>query len=185
MPELSLWQEVALLGLALLAILYVFTFRIWVALATGADLLFALALGSCVVSIALPAVFGEGARYVVEASPLPPVLASADERLDALEALPGQIVARALAKVGYEEEPPEEAVERQPLGDSTGRIESSVLPAVESLIGLVLRTTTFASSLFLLMVALALRSSTSTTRQIRELIARIEVLESGTQASEV
>lgn len=176
MSELSGMQSLLLLGLAGLAFLYVFLFRVWLTVAVGADLLFASALAACIASIAVPSVFALGAGQVVGASPLPPVLTSADARLDALEALPGEIVAKALARIGYSPEADEvaAAVRAKP---APGRIESSVRPAVESLIAEILRFGTFVGSSFLLLVSLALRSATTTTRQLRAIGLRLDALE--------
>ena len=130
MSELSGMQTVLLLGLAGLASLYVCLFRVWLTVAAGADLLFVSALAACVASIAVPSVFAFSANQVVGASPLPPVLASADARLDALEALPSEIVANALARIGYSPEADEIAAEAVSK-PAPGRIEGSVRPAVE------------------------------------------------------
>jgi hypothetical protein len=173
MSELSIWQEIALMGLAALALFYVFIFRVWLTLATGADLLFVAALALCVSSIAFPHLFESGARRVVHASPLPGVLVSMDARIEALEALPGELVARALAKVGYESEP----IEMPMATKVSGRLEANVRPAVEGLVALLLRFMAFGSSLFVLMICLALRSATTTSRQLQKLGARVDLLE--------
>jgi len=103
--EFSLWQEIALFGLALLSMLYVFYFRIWIAVAVASDLLFVTALAVCVVSIAIPEIFEAGARRAVDVSPLPAALLEADAKVSALESLPADLIARALEKIGYERDP--------------------------------------------------------------------------------
>lgn len=174
--ELALWQELALVGLMLLSLLYVFYFRIWVAVAKGSDLLFVTALCVCVASVAAPGLFRAGAQRAIDASPLPPALLAADARVAALEALPSELITRALAKIGYEREVREMDLDDDPIA-GPGPFESRIRPAVESLVGGVLRATSFIVSMFLLLTALALRSSTSTVRELRQLSARLEVLE--------
>jgi hypothetical protein len=171
--ELALWQEVALVGLALLSAVYVFYFRIWVALATGSDLLFTISLAVCIASIAAPAIFDLGARYAVDASPLPEALLEADAKVAALEALPGVLIDRALQKIGYEREAEALLAEAAP---APGPFENQIRPAVESLIAFLLRATSSISSFFLLLMALALRSSTSTAREVHELSTRLDRL---------
>ncbi len=173
--ELSLWQEVSLFVLALLSAIYVFYFRIWVALAAGSDLLFAAALLVCIASIAVPRVFEEGSQQLVGASTLPAALQDVDSRVAALEALPGELIDRALAKIGYEQESgsPDKAAA------GPGPFESRVRPAIEALVAFVLRATSFVASLFMLLLALALRSSTSAARELHKLSARLDQLSAG------
>ena len=177
--ELGLWQQIALFVLALLCVLYVFYFRIWVALATGSDLLFAVALLTCIASVAVPRVFDEGAQHLVSASTLPAALQAVDARVAALEALPGELIDRALEKVGYERE--RDSDDEAAAGP--GPFESRVRPAIESLVAFVLRATSFVASLFMLLLALALRSSTSAAREIHRLSARLDQL--GAEARQV
>jgi len=174
MPELELWQQVSLFALALISLVYVYYFRIWVALATGSDLLFVAALAVCVASIAIPRVFDEGARRLVDASPLPAALADADTRVADLEALPSRLIDHALEKIGYEREVDDEDEVLLPV--TAGPFESHVRPAVEALVSLVLRAGSFVCSFFLLLMALALRSSTSTARELDKLSTRVERL---------
>jgi hypothetical protein len=107
--QLALWQELLLLGLAALSLVYVLYFRIWLALAIGSDVLFAVALGLALSSIAAPALFDRASSDLVDRSPLPAALASADAKVAAIEALPRNLIDRALAQIGYEPEPVEGA----------------------------------------------------------------------------
>jgi hypothetical protein len=172
-PELAIWQQLLLLGLGLLSLVYVFYFKIWVALATGSDFIFAAALAVAVASVAAPMLFDRASTALVDRSSLPDALTSADEQVAAIEALPGELIDRALAKLGYESDPQEE-----PLGDpGPGPFESTIRPSVEALVSLVLRTASFFTAALLLLMALALRSSTSTARALQNLAQRTDVLE--------
>ena len=179
--DLALWQEVSLIGLALLSLVYVFYFRIWVAMAMASDLLFVAALMVCTASIAMPSLFDVGARQAVNASPLPEALLEADAKVAALESLPAELIARALAKVGYERDPePTSDTDASRIGASApepGPFESRVRPAVETLISVLLRGTSCMASFFVLLMALALRSSTSTARELQALSVRLEQIE--------
>jgi len=179
--EFALWQEIALLGLALLSAVYVFYFRIWVALATGSDVLFAAALVVCVASIAAPGLFDIGARHAVDASPLPSALIDADAKVATLEALPGELVELALDKIGYERDAEDRVSPEIP--PAPGPFETRVRPAVEALVSLLLRTTSCIGSFFLLLTALALRSSTSTVRELNQLSARLDRIDEQALAS--
>ncbi len=171
--ELSLWQQLLLGGLALLSFVYVFYFKIWITLAAGSDVVFIAALAVAVASIAAPGLFALAAAGLVDRSALPEALNAADEKMAAIEALPGELVDRALAKLGYEsEEPIGEEVDPGP-----GPFESRIRPSVEALVAVVLRVSSFVISTLLLLLALALRSSTSTARAIQNLSRRTEELE--------
>jgi hypothetical protein len=173
--ELAIWQELLLVGLAILSLVYVFYFKIWVALATGSDLIFAAALAVAVASVATPTLFDRASTALVDRSSLPEALTSADEKVAAIESLPGELIDRALAKLGYESDPEEESLpeaKRPP-----GPFESKIRPSVEALVSFVLRTASFFSAALLLMMALALRSSTSTARALQNLSLRTDELE--------
>jgi len=172
--ELALWQQLALAVLALLSALYVFYFRIWVALATGSDLLFASALCICVLGVAVPSVFERGAHWAVSASPLPDALAEADQRVIDLETMPSRLINRALRKIGFEREAEESLLAAA--AATPGPFESRVRPAVEGLVALILRGTSCVGSFFVLLMALALRSSTATARELDELNQRLDRL---------
>ena len=109
MSEFALWQQFLLLGLALISLIYVFYFKIWVAIARGSDLIFAAALAVAIASVAAPGLFDRLSEAIVDRSALPEALISADEKVAAIESLPGELIDRALAKIGYEPDP-EEAV---------------------------------------------------------------------------
>ena len=170
---LSLWQEILLFGLATISFIYVLYFRIWVAMAAGSDLLFAAALGIAVASVAFPTLFDEASARLVDESPLPEALLSADRRVDALESLPGELIDRALASIGYERD----AAQIEPIPHEPGPFETRIRPALEALLAAVLRTTSFVCASLLLLLALSLRSSTSTARELRILARRLEKLE--------
>jgi hypothetical protein len=171
--ELALWQEFLLVGLALTSFVYVFYFRIWIALATGSDLVFAFALGVAVTSVATAAPFDWAGFELVERSSLPQALESADQQLAAIEALPGELIDRALAHLGVEPE----VVTDTPDWDVPGPFEANIRPSVEALVSVVLRGMSFLCASLLLLIALAMRSSTSTARAMQGVAARAEALE--------
>ena len=172
-PELAIWQELLRLVLGLLSLVYVFYFKIWVALATGSDLIFAAALALAVASIAVPILFDRASTTLVDRSSLPEALTSADQKVAAIEALPGELIDRALAKLGYEADPEEEPLE----DPGPGPFEATIRPAVEALVSFVIRTASFFTAALLLLMALALRSSTSTARALQTLTRRTDALE--------
>ena len=177
--QLSLWQELLLLGTGLLSLVYVFYFRIWLALAISSDVLFAISVALVVATIATPSVFDGIAHAVVERSPLPSALEDADARVAAFAALPGEMIDAALAKVGLEPDP-EVATDSQGLDGrpmEPGPIVSTLRPPVESLIAVTVRVSTFIGSGFLLLLSLATRASTTTARRLHTLAARVDELE--------
>ena len=177
--QLSLWQELLLLGTGLLSLVYVFYFRIWLALAISSDVLFAISVALVVATIATPSVFDGIAHAVVERSPLPSALEDADARVAAFAALPGEMIDAALAKVGLEPDP-EVATDSQGLDGrpmEPGPIVSTLRPPVESLIAVTVRVSTFIGSGFLLLLSLATRASTTTARRLHTLAARVDKLE--------
>jgi hypothetical protein len=171
--ELAIWQELVLVCLAFLSLFYVFYFKIWVALATGSDFIFAAALLVAVASVATPAVFDRVASALVDRSSLPAALSSADEKVAAIEALPGELIDRALSKLGYEPEPEIEPL----LAPGPGPFESRIRPSVDALVSFVLRSAGFFTATILLLMALSLRSSTSTARAMQNLSLRTTALE--------
>ena len=177
--QLSLWQELLLLGTGLLSLVYVFYFRIWLALAISSDVLFAISVALVVATIATPSLFDGIAHAVVERSPLPSALEDADARVEAFAALPGEMIDAALAKVGLEPDP-EVATDSQGLDGrpmEPGPIVSTLRPPVESLIAVTVRVSTFIGSGFLLLLSLATRASTTTARRLHTLAARVDELE--------
>ena len=177
--QLSLWQELLLLGTGLLSLVYVFYFRIWLALAISSDVLFAISVALVVATIATPSLFDGIAHAVVERSPLPSALEDADARVAAFAALPGEMIDAALAKVGLEPDP-ELATDSQGLDGrpmEPGPIVSTLRPPVESLIAVTVRVSTFIGSGFLLLLSLATRASTTTARRLHTLAARVDELE--------
>jgi hypothetical protein len=177
--QLSLWQELLLLGTGLLSLVYVFYFRIWLALAISSDVLFAISVALVVATIATPSLFDGIAHAVVERSPLPSALEDADARVAAFAALPGEMIDAALAKVGFEPDP-EVATDSQELDGGPmepGPIVSTLRPPVESLIAVTIRVSTFIGSGFLLLLSLATRASTTTARRLHTLAARVDELE--------
>ena len=177
--QLSLWQELLLLGTGLLSLVYVFYFRIWLALAISSDVLFAISVALVVATIATPSLFDGIAHAVVERSPLPSALEDADARVAAFAALPGEMIDAALAKVGLEPDP-EVATDSQELDGGPmepGPIVSTLRPPVESLIAVTIRVSTFIGSGFLLLLSLATRASTTTARRLHTLAARVDELE--------
>jgi hypothetical protein len=173
--ELAAWQQLLLFGMVLIALVYVFYFKIWVAIASASDFAFLVALSVAVASIAAPALFDRASTALVDRSALPAALESADEKVAAIESLPSELIDRALAKLGYEPEPPNEDLpEPEP---TPGPFESKIRPSVEALVAAVLRAASFLTATVLLLMALALRSSTSTARTLQALTLRTEALE--------
>ncbi len=173
--ELSVWQQLLLAGLAVLSFVYVFYFKIWVTLAAGSDLVFASALAVAITSIAAPGVFGRIATEFVDRSSLPEALISVDEKVAAIEALPGELIDRALAKLGRARDPEDASLNESEAGP--GPFEARIRPSVEALVAGVLRVSSFLISTLLLLMALALRSSTSTARALHTLTQRTDDLE--------
>lgn len=176
-PEFALWQQIALAGLALLSLVYVFYFRIWTALAVASDLLFAAALAGCIASVAIPPIFEAGARRAVDVSPLPEALLKADAKVAALESLPRELIRKALERVGYDADDAGLEADTAVAPPTPGPFESRVRPAVEELVAVILRAASCAASLFLLLMALALRSSTATARELAALGRRLDGVE--------
>lgn len=180
--SLSVWQELLLLGLGLTSLVYVLYFRIWAMLAVGSDLLFAGALALAVTSVALPVAFEPAAATLIDRSPLPEALAAADEKVAEIEALPRVLIERALAQIGYESETPDhgagiDASQLMEPESEPGPFASKIRPSVEALVVGVLRTSSFVTAAILLFLSLALRSSTSTARELRKLSVRLEKFE--------
>lgn len=184
MSPLSHWQEFLLVALAMLSAIYVFYFRIWLALAIGSDILFCIALATSVASVAIPAVFETLAQRVIEQSPLPAALASADTRVAELASLPSDLIDEALARIGYA--PEEDPVTEPTSPDSeramsapheVGPFTSTVRPSVESLVGGVLRGAGFICGGFLMLTSLAMRSSSTTAKRLQELADRLDAIE--------
>jgi len=117
--SLSMGQSILLSGLAVIALVYVAYFRIWTALAVASDLLFAVALTVCVISVVAPGVFDVVSRAIIDRSPLPTALHEADAQVEALAALPGELIDRALEQIGFGDDADEgsasEAVIEPPL----------------------------------------------------------------------
>ena len=179
--QLALWQELLLLGLAALSLVYVFYFRIWLALAIGSDVLFAVALGLALSSVAVPTLFDRASTDLVDRSPLPAALADADAKVAAIEALPRNLIDRALAQIGYDPEPDEETPPPEEM--APGPFVASVRPSVEALVSTVLRFASFICGSFLMLTSLAMRSSTMTARKLQQFGKRIEDLESALTAT--
>ena len=196
---LSFWQELLLLFLAALSLVYVLYFRIWLALAIGSDVLFALALGMAVASIATPGLFRHAAGALVDHSPLPSALQAADSKVAVIEALPQTLIDQALAKIGFGPE------DEQLRSDSfPGRVESehnpetvhlsprlvagpfvsTIRPSVEALVSTVLRFASFVCGSFMMLTSLAMRSSTTTARRLQKIAQRLDALESSRATAE-
>jgi len=200
LPPLSGWQELALLSLALLTFVYIFYFKIWLFFALGSDLLFALALAMTVASVATPTLFDTAAQKVVDLSPLPAALSGADARVAKIAALPQELFDDLLARVGYgtddkeddeqETEPPEILAATSDDGEivtasdaltalAQGPFTETIRPSIDSLVAIVLRGAALMGGTFLMLTALAMRSSSTTAQRLRDLTARLDVLEGG------
>jgi hypothetical protein len=176
-PELNFWQQLLLAGLALISFVYVFYFKIWVTLAAGSDLVFVLALGVASASVAAPTLFEAAATRLVERSALSSALVAADQKVTAIEALPRDLIDRALLKLGYEPDPKDSETNAFAENPGLGPFESRIRPSVEALVASVLRAAGFVISTLLLLMALTLRASTSTARALQSLARRTANLE--------
>ena len=170
-----MWQEGLLLGLAVLSLIYVFYFRIWLAMAVGSDLLFALALALAVASITYPKAFESTANVLIARSPLPEALEAADAKVAEIEAMPSNLFRKALVKLGLEDD--EIPIQAGAPVTSPGPFVSAVRPSVDALVATSLRMTSFFFGSFLMLTSLAMRSSTTTARRLHALSERIETLE--------
>lgn len=175
--DLTFWQQFLLTGLALISFVYIFYFKIWVTLAASSDLVFVLALVVALASVAAPTLFESAANQLVERSALSDALVAADEKVAAIEALPRDLIDRALLKLGYEPEPEDPAADTAEIHAGPGPFESRIRPSIETLVAAVLRVASFVTSTLLLLMALALRSSTSTARALQNLTHRTTALE--------
>ncbi|MGB0620221.1 MAG: hypothetical protein ACPGVZ_12230 [Myxococcota bacterium] len=181
---LSLWQELALLILGLLAVCYALLFRIWQTQALVADGVFALAIAALVLVIAVPSSFDLAGVRLVEWSPLPEALGQADERAAALAALPGRLIDSALARIGFEPDEEEtgatpeahmEAIARD--APAQGWLSEQVRPSVDGLVALLVRIATGTTASLVAVLALLLRIVTGLSRRLRRITERLEALE--------
>jgi hypothetical protein len=185
LPLPSLWQEALLIALAVLSLVYIFYFRIWLAVAVGSDLLFVLALGITAMSITFPPAFDTAAQALIARSPLPAALETADAKVASIEAMPADLLERALAKLGIDSDVDTEA-EGNAYEDGSlnltpaqvpGLFVSSIRPSVDSLVSTLIRLASFFCGSFMLLTCLAMRSSTTTAHQLRDFAVRIETIE--------
>jgi hypothetical protein len=185
LPLPSLWQEALLIALAVLSLLYIFYFRIWRAVAVGSDLLFVLALGITAMSITFPPAFDTAAQALIARSPLPAALDAADAKVASIEAMPADLIERALAKLGLESDVSTEAEGKSHEHESInltpdpvpGPFVSSIRPSVDALVSTSIRLASFFCGSFMLLASLAMRSSTTTAHQLRDFAVRIETIE--------
>lgn len=186
---LSLWQELALLSLGLLALCYALLFRVWQTQALVADGVFALAIAALVLVVAVPSSFDLAGVRLVEWSPLPEALGQADERAAALAALPDRLIDSALARIGFDPDEEEtratpeahmEAIATPP--PAQGWLSAQVRPSVDGLIALLVRIATGTTASLVAVLALLLRIVTSLSRRLRRITERLEALE-GAEAS--
>ncbi|MBB83296.1 MAG: hypothetical protein CL931_05730 [Deltaproteobacteria bacterium] len=187
--SLSLWQEIALLILGLLALCYALLFRIWQTQALVADGVFVLAITALVLVVAVPSSFDLAGERLVEWSPLPEALGQADERAAALAALPGGLIDSALARIGFDPDEEEtgatpethvEAIETD--APAQGWLSEQVRPSVDSLVALLVRIATGTTASLVAVLALLLRIVTGLSRRLRRITERLEALE-GAKAS--
>lgn len=184
---LSHGQELLLITLAILSAVYVFYFKIWLPLAIGSDILFCLALATSVASVVAPGLFETLSRSIIEQSPLPQALHRADAQIAQLASLPSDLIDKALTRIGYSSAEDVDVESSEPavsgLVDSIdvpGPFTTAVRPSVESLVGGVLRGAGFFCGGVLMVTSLAMRSSTTTARRLRELTDRVDAIDSPT-----
>lgn len=183
---LSLWQEFALVGLAVVSFFYAGVFRVWSGRGIGADGVFALAIAALVTVVTVPSVFDTAGARIVEWSPLPEALDAADARTAELAALPGRLIEGALERLGFgpKEAPDRDDVEAAPGAAAPdapdgemGWLNSQVRPSVEGLVALLVRVASAAMATLVLLVAILLRVVTGLARRLRRIGERLEALE--------
>lgn len=170
--DLYFWQWSMLVGLSLMGLYYVVHFRIWSDWLPTCDVLFIAAFAVVVASIAHPPFYQSLSSALINRSPLPEALATADARVVQIETMPGQLIRAALAKVGYESDEPEVELPAKP-----GPFESSIRPSIEALLMSVLRAAGFVCGTLLLWTTLALRAIGTKRIRLRAIAARVEALE--------
>ena len=124
-------------------------------------------------SIARPCASARAPPDAGDGSSLPQGVSVAHTRVAGCESRPGDLIDSALAKLGYEPEPEVEPV----VEPGPGPFESKIRPSVDALVSFVLRSAGFLTATLLLLMALSLRSSTSTARALQNLSNRTTVLE--------
>jgi hypothetical protein len=189
---LSLWQEFALVGLAVVSFFHALVFRVWSGRGIGADGVFALAIAALVTVVTVPSVFDTAGARIVEWSPLPEALDAADARTAELAALPGRLIEGALERLGFgpdTEDAPEVDVEEAPGSASpdapdgeTGWLAAQIRPSVEGLVALLVRVATAAMATLVLLLAILLRIVTGLARRLRRIGERLEALEASTSS---
>ena len=185
--QLSVWQEFALIALALFALSYAVLFRIWSFEALASDLVFSAALALLVAAIAFPTVFDKAGARIVEWSPLPRTLGEADERAADLAALPGRLIDGLLERIGFDrdvEAPSEEATAIEAKTGETGWLSTHVRPSVDGLVALLLRIATATIGGLVLVLALLLRIVTGLVRRLRRIGERLEALEASRRSAD-
>jgi hypothetical protein len=170
--DLDIGQLSMLVGLSLFALYYVLHFRIWSDWFPVCDVLFVAALAVVVASIAQPIVYERLSNALIDRSPLPSALATADERVLQIETMPGQLIRAALARVGYESEESAAAAPAEP-----GPFASTIRPSVEALLMGVLRAAGFVCGTLLLWTTLALRAIGTRRIRLGAIAARVAALE--------
>ena len=184
---LSLWQEFALVGLAVVSFFYALVFRVWSGRGLAADAVFALAIAALVTVVIVPSVFDTAGAHIVEWSPLPEALDAADARTAELAALPGRLIDGALERLGFGSETEQgsaDEIEQAPAeagpdvpDAETGWLAAQVRPSVEGLVALLVRVATAAVAALVLLLAILLRIVTGLARRLRRIGERLEALE--------
>lgn len=183
---LSLWQEFALVALAVVSFFYAGVFRVWSSRGLGADSVFAVAIAALVTVVTVPSAFDEAGAHIVEWSPLPEALDAADARAAELAALPSRLIERAFERLGFEPEeaPDSDNVEAAPSAAAphapdgeTGWLTSQVRPSIEGLVALLVRVASAAIATLALLLATLLRVVTGLARRLRRIGERLEALE--------
>lgn len=170
--DLDFWQWSMLLGLSLVGLYYILHFRIWSDWVPICDGLFIAALAVVFASIAQPTLYQGLSSTLIDRSPLPEALSTADARVMQIETIPGQLIRAALAKVGYESDEPETDLAPEP-----GPFETTIRPSIEALLMGVLRAAGFVCGTLLLWTTLALRAISTKRIRLQSIAARVEALE--------
>lgn len=168
----ALWVSLALVAVAL-----AYAGRVWRGrgFAPGVDLLFVSAWLGAITVLHAPAPFELTASHLVEGTGLPAVIREADDRIHAVESLPGDWVDALTGPFGGWSEDQLPAPPRQ----AERRLERSVVPAVEELVSALIRGASFAFCALAMGTAYFLRRTASLRKELAQLRVRIEALEAG------
>jgi hypothetical protein len=143
-----------------------------------AHLLFASAAAAALSAVFAAGPYPRAATALVARTQIPDFVRAADERIAEFQRLPATLW-ESLKQPFLDtlsEEPPTPALP-PPILQEPGALEASVVPAVERLVALGLRVTTFLAAAGVMTAAFLLRSTTSQRAGLRKLRRRLRALE--------